>query len=105
MASIAPLSQVECAEVFIRTSEIQPHRQLQLSRSKRTRSFQETCRLLIISRIVSCSRRVLNELAGRIIEAIVAQSIHLIVAVEQIERLRVQIQMIPSAQIDFPAHP
>src|SRR5450759_4435719 len=106
MASIALLSQVECAEIFTPASEIQPHRQLQLTRSKRICRLHETRRLLKIGRIVSWPRllRVLNELPCRIIEAVVGQPEPLIIAIEQIERLCGQLQMIPSAQIHLSFH-
>src|SRR5208337_384789 len=81
------------------TSKIQPHRQLQLSWSKRSCRLHETRRLLKISRIVGRSRllRVFDELARRIIEAVVGQPQPLVVAIHHIERLPHQLQMTPSA--------
>ena len=89
------------------TSKIQPHRQLQLSRSKRSCRLHKTRRLLKISRIVSGSRllRVLDELACRIVKAVVGQPQPLVVAIHNIERLRHQPQMAPPAEIHLSRHP
>ena len=90
------------------TSKIQAHRKLHLPWSKRAHRFHQTCRLLIIRRIRSSSRnwvlRVLDELSRQIIVAAVAQFVPLIVAIEQIERFRGQLQMIPFAQVYLPDH-
>src|ERR1700687_2681533 len=104
MASIGLVSQADYARIFIWPSEIQPQRQLQLSRCKRSRRLHETRRFLKISRIVSGARllRVLDEVSCRIKEAVVGQPEPHIVAIEQIERLRHQLQMIRSTQTHLP---